>query len=230
MTSSPSPGRRRGRDLPWIAATVLCALLALNAVLGWFSGPASPYDAGAANPARLPAGSAATDTARPTTPDAPDDSPAPRPLDRAADPARLRIPAIGVDTAIDPLSLDPEGRLPAPAGPTDVGWWREGPAPGEAGPAAIVGHLDTRSGPAVFAGLTELRPGDRVEITRADGSTAVFAVRSTKQFPQDDFPAKNVYGPTPDAQLRLITCGGTYDRAADRYLANTVVYAKMIDP
>ncbi|MFF3494552.1 class F sortase [Streptomyces sp. NPDC002795] len=233
MTGSPPPGHRRGRDLSWIAATALCALLALTAVLTWFTDSGPAHDDGAPNPARLQASSASTSTPKPATPtfpDARDDSPTPAPLARAADPVRLQIPAIDLDTAIDPLSLDPEGRLPAPAGPTDVGWWREGPAPGEAGPAAIVGHLDTTSGPAVFAGLTALRPGDRVLITRADNSTAVFVVRSTKQFPQDDFPSRAVYGPTPDAQLRLITCGGTYDRAAGRYLSNTVVSATMTDP
>lgn len=233
MTGSAPPGQRRGRDLSWIAATVLCALLALAAVLTWFTDSGPTHGTGAPNPARLQASLTPTNTPRPTVPADPDtrgDSPTPPALARAADPVRLRIPAIDLATAIDPLSLDPDGRLPAPAGPTDVGWWREGPAPGEAGPAAIVGHLDTATGPAVFAGLTALRPDDRVEITRADGSTAVFAVRATKQFPQDDFPSRAVYGPTPDAELRLITCGGAYDRAAGRYLSNTVVYATMIDP
>ncbi|MBO1334490.1 class F sortase [Streptomyces sp. VRA16 Mangrove soil] len=210
----PAPGRGAGRDLPWIGAAVLCLLLAASAVLTWLGGASSgvsPGPSGSVPPAaRRAAG----------TPLAP--------VGRAADPVRLRIPAIGVDTVVGPLSLDGDRRLPAPVGYDGAGWWREGASPGEAGPAVLAGHLDTPTGPAVFARLVELRPGDRIEITRTDRSSAVFEVLGTMEFPQDAFPSDVVYGPTRDAQLRLITCAGVYDRTAGRYLANTVVYASMV--
>ncbi|MGW2340766.1 class F sortase [Streptomyces sp. NPDC001661] len=224
MTSTPPPGRGTGRDLPWIAAATLCTLLAVASVVAWFDGSGSAYAPEAAKSTRPPV---ISPSAMLATPDVRTDPRPPAPVSHAADPIHLRIPRIDVDTAVGPLSLDPDGRLPAPESSIDVGWWREGPSPGEAGPAVIVGHLDTETGPAVFAGLTELRPGDRIEVIRADNSTTAFTVRSTAQFPQNDFPTKNVYGPTQDAELRLITCGGTYDRDAGRYLDNTVVYATV---
>ncbi|MET9497840.1 class F sortase [Streptomyces sp. NPDC006552] len=234
MTGSSPPSHDKGLDLILIVAVAACVLVALSPVLARVVGTGP-----ARGPDRAP--SRQTSQAHPTTPRPPSHasarSPAdrgsralPAPLAHAADPARLRIPALHLDTAIASLSLDSEGRLPAPAGYTDVGWWREGPSPGEAGPAVIAGHLDTVSGPAVFADLAGLRPGDRVEITRADRSTSVFEVRGTAEYPQDDFPTEAVYGSTPDAELRLITCGGAYDRAARRYLDNTVVSATMVTP
>ncbi|MFI7388142.1 class F sortase [Streptomyces sp. NPDC049813] len=237
MTSPESPRHGKGRDLIWIVTAVVCVLLALSSAVDRLAG----HDA-----AHGPGGGAGGQTgqARPVAPRAPSAPSAPfasrttargsavppPALPHAADPVRLRIAALDLDAAVGPLSLDSEGRLPAPAGHTDVGWWREGPSPGEAGPAVITGHLDTVTGPAVFAGLAGLRPGDRVEITRADASTAVFEVRATAEYPQGDFPTDTVYGPTPDAQLRLITCAGAYDRGAGRYLANTVVSATMVTP
>ncbi|MYW70485.1 class F sortase [Streptomyces sp. SID8379] len=230
MTDATPPGRDKRRDLPWIGAAVLCGLLAVCSVLTWFDASGSGAGPGAADPGRPVTGSVRGDVpgdAAAALSDRPGGRAAP-PQAEAPDPIRLRIPSIGVDTAVGPLSLDSEGRLPAPGGYADVGWWREGVAPGESGPAVIAGHLDTPTGPAVFANLAELRPGDRMEITRADLTTAVFEVLGTMEFPQDAFPTEVVYGRTPDAQLRLITCGGAYDRTAGRYLANTVVYAAMV--
>ncbi|MEB3962713.1 class F sortase [Streptomyces kunmingensis] len=211
-----------------------CALIALSLVFDWLagSGPAHWPDNSSSKQTRQAHPVASRTPSSPAALSPEDSGPRvlPPPVSHAADPVRLRIAALHLDTAIGPLSLDSEGRLPAPADYTDVGWWREGPSPGEAGPAVIAGHLDTVSGPAVFANLTGLRPGDRVEITRADQSRAVFEVRGAAEYPQDDFPTDAVYGSTPDAQLRLITCGGAYDRAAGRYLANTVVSATMVTP
>jgi sortase (surface protein transpeptidase) len=152
-------------------------------------------------------------------------APAQKPDQPVADPVRLRIPAIGVDAPIDPLTVDRNGVLPPPATDNRTGWWRDGPEPGERGPAVIVGHVDSYEGPAVFIRLTDLRGGDQILVDRADGSTAVFATQRVEQHAKDGFPTQAVYGRTPDPQLRLITCGGEFEEQGRRYLDNVVVYA-----
>jgi hypothetical protein len=146
----------------------------------------------------------------------------------ASPPVRLRIPAIGVDTGVGTVAVDRTGALAPPSSDTEAGWWPGSSAPGAVGPAVIVGHLDSRTGPAVFAGLSVLRPGDSLEVQRADGSTAVFRTRRLGLFTKARFPTAEVYGRTGNAQLRLITCGGTYDRSARTYLGNLVVFADLV--
>jgi sortase (surface protein transpeptidase) len=144
-----------------------------------------------------------------------------------ADPARVRIPAIGVDAAIRPLQVDGQGVLPPPPANEDSGWWRAGPEPGEQGPAVIVGHVDSQTGPAVFFRLPQLTPGDEIAVDRVDGSTAVFVVQRIEQHPKDVFPTEAVYGSTPGAELRLVTCGGEFDRGTRHYVDNVIVYAAL---
>lgn len=146
----------------------------------------------------------------------------PRPVAR---PVRLTIPAIGVQTPLVSLGLAADGMLQVPSTAAVAGWYTGGPRPGAIGPAVIAGHIDSRAGPGVFFRLGELHPGDRVYIRRADGTLAVFRVASVQVYPKDRFPSLAVYGPTPDAELRLITCGGTFDAARGSYLSNVVVYA-----
>jgi sortase (surface protein transpeptidase) len=145
--------------------------------------------------------------------------------EQAADPVRIRIPAIGVEAAVVALEVDAQGVLPPPATNGETGWWRAGPEPGEPGPAVVVGHVDSRQGPAVFFRLRQLVPGDEIAVDRADGSTAVFTVGRNERYGKHAFPTDAVYGDTPDAQLRLITCGGGFDRRAGSYLDNQVVFA-----
>jgi sortase (surface protein transpeptidase) len=146
---------------------------------------------------------------------------------QVADPARVRIPAIGVDAAVVPLAVDRQGVLPPPPTDVDTGWWRAGPEPGEVGPAVIVGHVDGRSGPAVFFRLRQLAPGDEIAVNRVDGTTAVFAVERVERHAKDAFPTEAVYGRTPDARLRLVTCGGEFDRSTRHYVDNVVVFAVL---
>jgi hypothetical protein len=149
-------------------------------------------------------------------------------LPRSA-PKRLLIPSIGVNAPFTDLAIGPSGRLNAP--PPDatnlVGWFAAGPSPGERGTAIVAGHLDTTTAPAVFASLSTLSPGSSVDIVREDGSTASFVVDAIDNFPQDKFPDDLVYADTPDAQLRLITCGGAYDHSKKRYTENTVAFAHL---
>jgi LPXTG-site transpeptidase (sortase) family protein len=109
-----------------------------------------------------------------------------------------------------------------------AGWFTGSPRPGAVGSAIIVGHIDSEGAPAVFYRLDELRPGDDVYVKRADGTTAKFRVTSRQTYLKDHFPTQTVYGPTPDAELRLITCGGAFDPATRHYLSNIVVYATEV--
>jgi len=144
---------------------------------------------------------------------------------QVADPVRVRIPAIGVDAPVGPLYVEENGVLPPPEGNHVTGWWKQGPEPGENGPAVIAGHVDSYQGPAVFFRLHELRTGEEIFVDRADGSTAVFAAARVERHDKNAFPTTAVYGDTPDPQLRLITCGGDFDDAQRRYLDNIIVYA-----
>lgn len=144
-------------------------------------------------------------------------------------PARLTIPRLGVDAPFTDLTLTVSGALNAPPAddPNLVGWYRDGVTPGELGAAVVAGHVDTTTGPAVFLLLRMIDKGDTVNVLRVDGTTAVFAVDSVATFRKDDFPSERVYGDTPDAQLRLITCGGVYDKQHGGYRSNVVVFAHL---
>jgi sortase (surface protein transpeptidase) len=142
-----------------------------------------------------------------------------------ADPVSLTIPLIGVRTSLITLGRAADGSMEVPASTTVAGWYTGSALPGAIGPAVIVGHVDSVSGPGVFFRLSQLRRGDRVYVTRADGTTAVFRVTSVRTYAKDVLPVKAVYGATPDPEVRLITCGGAFDDATGRYLSNVVVDA-----
>ncbi|MFF9202637.1 class F sortase [Streptomyces sp. NPDC014986] len=147
-----------------------------------------------------------------------------------SEPTRLLVPDIDVDAPFTGLALNGKGQLepPPPHHTNLVGWYAKGVSPGERGTAIIAGHVDTATSPAVFARLGELDKGDRFRVLREDGSTATFVVDETESFAKDDFPDERVYADTPDAQVRLITCAGEYDRAAKDYTENLVVFARLV--
>jgi len=146
----------------------------------------------------------------------------------AARPVSLTIPLIGVKTQLVKLGLTADGALQVPSSTTVAGWYTGGPRPGAIGSAVIVGHVDSLTGPGVFYRLSELRPGNRIFVLRADGTTVAFRVTAVQAYQKDYFPTHEVYGPTPDAELRLITCGGDFDPATGHYLSNVVVYATEV--
>ncbi len=146
---------------------------------------------------------------------------------RTAQPVLLTIPAIGVRTKLVDLGLNANGTLQVPASTAVAGWYSGSPAPGAVGAAVIAGHVDSRAGLGVFFWLRTLRPGDRVYVSRSDGTMAVFTVTRVQLYAKDQFPTAAVYGPVPDAELRLITCGGTFDRSLGSYLSNVVVFARL---
>jgi hypothetical protein len=143
-----------------------------------------------------------------------------------AAPVRLVVPAAGVDAVLTGAGLDPAGALVPPDDPAVAGWYTGGPVPGETGPAVIAGHVDWAGAPAVFAGLADLGPGAEVLVERADGSTEQFTVTRVVRSAKTDFPAAEVYAPVSGAELRLITCGGAFDRARGSYEDNVIVFAE----
>jgi sortase (surface protein transpeptidase) len=142
-----------------------------------------------------------------------------------AAPAALTIPEIGVSTRLITLGLTAQGTVQVPSTASVAGWYTRSPRPGALGPAIILGHIDSYQGPGVFFRLAVLRSGDPIYIRRSDGSTVEFRVTAVQSYLKDHFPTQAVYGPTPDAELRLITCGGAFDSATGHYLSNIVVYA-----
>lgn len=156
-------------------------------------------------------------------------APPPAPLARSR-PTVVAVPAITIEAPVIGLGLDGEGRLAAPPvdNPRVVGWYEKGVTPGERGTAVVVGHRDTRTGPAVFLGLDSLSPGNTIRVARADGKVAVFTVDRVRTYAKADFPDKEVYGSTGRPELRLLTCGGAFDRSKG-YEANIVVFAHLSD-
>ncbi|HEY6313130.1 MAG TPA: class F sortase [Streptosporangiaceae bacterium] len=144
-----------------------------------------------------------------------------------ARPVWLTVPAIGVRTRLVDLGLNQNGTLQVPDSTTVAGWFTGSPRPGAIGSAVIAGHVDSRTGPAIFFWLRTIRPGERIYVGRADGTMAVFTVTSVRMYPKDEFPTAAVYGPVPDAELRLITCGGIFDESRGSYLSNVVVFARL---
>jgi sortase (surface protein transpeptidase) len=156
-------------------------------------------------------------------------APVPQPSPRQVpEPVSLIIPSIGVRTGLVHLGLTSSGALQVPAATAVAGWYTGSARPGAIGAAVIAGHIDSVSGPAVFFRLRLLRPGERVYVRRADGSLAVFEVTAVHSYLKTRFPTVAVYGPVPDAELRLITCGGTFDYATGHYLSNVIVYAALV--
>ena len=148
-------------------------------------------------------------------------------VQNTARPVWLTVPAIGVRTRLVDLGLNKNGALQVPDSTTVAGWFTGSPRPGAIGSAVIAGHADSRIGPAIFFWLRTMRPGERVYVGRADGTMAVFTVTSVRMYPKDKFPTAAVYGPVPDAELRLITCGGIFDESRGSYLSNVVVFARL---
>ncbi|MDT0322007.1 class F sortase [Streptomyces millisiae] len=159
--------------------------------------------------------------------------PAASPLSGSAPPSTLEIESLGVRADIVERGVDAAGGVEPPpfSSPELVGWYAAGPTPGAAGSAVLVGHVDTDREPAVFYSLSTVEPGAEVLVTRADGAVAEFTVRGVDVVERAEFDAERVYGPRDpgrtDAELRLITCGGTFDRERGSYSANVVVTAYL---
>jgi LPXTG-site transpeptidase (sortase) family protein len=144
-------------------------------------------------------------------------------------PASVRIPRIGAESTLIPLGQNPDGSVEVPpvSTPLQAGWYAGGAAPGETGPAVLLGHVDGDSQEGIFFRLHELTKGDQVQVTRADGSVLTFRVTKVDRVAKDAFPTTAVYGATKDPELRLLTCGGAFDQTTHHYVDNWIVYATL---
>ena len=191
----------------------------------------------------IPAGSSAPPTVQ-STPATAAGAPAPRtepkaptrtdvrdlvsgPVLAEADPVVVSIPRIGVRSTLVELGLDARGAMEVPRDPARAGWFSRGAAPGALGPAVIAGHVSWNGTPGVFHRLGTLQRGDRVAVTREDGTSTIFVVDKVARYDKTRFPVRKVYGAIDHAGLRLITCGGSYDSARHRYPDNIVVFARL---
>lgn len=141
-------------------------------------------------------------------------------------PAAVSVPAIGLDAPLIDLGIADDGAMEVPVDADDVGWFTGGGKPGGRGPTVIAAHVDSASGPAVFARLDELVVGDRVDVTTIDGGVVSYAVTEVVDVPKAEFPTARVFGAQPTDQLRLITCGGVFDRGSGHYDQNRIVFAE----
>ncbi|WP_458249340.1 class F sortase [Streptomyces sp. MAI_2237] len=199
---------------PWgvIALVLLTGLALIRNGSGEFDvGPPQPASAAAAD-SRVPGTSAKVPALPYAVPD------------------RVRIPTIRVDAPVMPVGLDPDGWVgaPPPEDPNLAGWFTGAVSPGEKGTAVVVGHVDNKSGPAVFYGLGALKKGNRIEVARKDGKTAVFEIYGIEVFAKNNFPGDRVYGSKGEPELRVITCGGGFSKQHG-YDGNVVVFARLAE-
>ncbi|MBP2456798.1 LPXTG-site transpeptidase (sortase) family protein [Clavibacter michiganensis] len=199
-------------------ATALIPLAALAGCAPADPGPSAAPASPSAAPAPPPAASASS---TPTT--------SPQVVQGiGAVPSRVAIPAIDLDQPLIDLGIAPDGRMEVPVDFDDVGWFTGGGRPGGRGPTVIAAHVDSRVGPAAFARLAELDVGDEVAVQDVDGGTTRYAVTEVADFAKADFPTARVFGAQPTDQLRLITCGGIFDRSVGHYEDNRVVFAEPV--
>lgn len=144
-------------------------------------------------------------------------------------PAQLDIPAIGLSTSLIELGLNEDRTVEVPEDPARAGWFNLGTVPGQHGSAVILGHVDSLTGPAVFADLATLSVGDEIGVGLSDATVVTFRVKRVATFANADFPAQRVYAGTPGrASLNLVTCGGDYDRDRGGYQSNVVVFTERV--
>ncbi|MFC9463783.1 class F sortase [Streptomyces coelicoflavus] len=208
---------RRRKRAPWgvIALVLLTGLALIRNGSGEFDvGPPQPASA-AAPDTRVAPGEAAASGVAPLPYSVPD---------------QVSIPAIQVDAPVMGVGLDPDGWVDAPPAedPNLAGWFTGAVTPGEKGTSVVVGHVDNQQGPAVFYGLGALKKGNKVEVHRQDGKTAVFEVYGIEVFETNNFPGDRVYGSKGTPELRVITCGGGFTKE-NGYDGNVVVFARLVE-
>jgi hypothetical protein len=206
----PPRGRGRAR-LAGFAGVTLLAGGALAIIVAFLAQQHAPSPAASAAGTTGPAGGSS-------------------PSLRRSVPVTVTIPAIGVRSSLLRLGLNPDGTIQVPSLVTsadEAAWYKYSVTPGQIGTSVIEGHVDSYQGPAVFFRLGALRPGNKIDVTLADGVTAVFRVTGVREYSKDEFPATMVYGPAAYAALRLITCGGAFDNATGHYLSSVVVFASL---
>ena len=202
----------------------------LSAPASQAAGPVAPAPTTTAPTTAAPATTVPATTVPPAAAPAPA-APAALVLPASA-PVSVSVPAIGINSPLIELGRNPDGTVEVPSlddPDSKPGWYRNSPSPGTLGPAIILGHVDSRAfGPGVFYSLQDLQPGDPIDVARADGTVAEFAVDSVQTVQKSDFPTLEVYGNLDHAGLRLITCGGEFDPNAHSYESNIIVFASLV--
>ncbi|WP_019631355.1 class F sortase [Actinomadura atramentaria] len=214
----PRDATSSGRRAPRAAAGALVGAALLAGALSGCGGDDKP-DAASSAPAGAGPSSAAPAVDRSAAP-----------MKRSL-PKSISIPSIGVSAPVTQLGLKPDGTVEEPplSRPNLAGWYDKGPTPGEEGPSVVLGHVDANKKAAVFFKLKQLKKGDRISVTRQDGSVATFAVQRLETVPKKEFPGEKVYAEDLDyAALRLVTCGGAFDASTGHYVDNTIAYARLV--
>lgn len=230
-----TPTNRRGRRAALSAAAVVLCLSGGGLVAYGMSqqddGPPTPPKAGSEPAADVKSAPPGSPRATPSRSGAARGEAYVRPqgqvLDRSG-PTEVRIPSIDVDGRTIDLGTTGDQRMEVPQNGSDIGWYEDSPTPGELGPSVIAAHVTWKGARGVFYDLGAMKPKDRIEVDRQDGTTAIFRVDRVERYPKAKFPTQKVYGATDRAALRLITCGGAYDKANERHLDNVVVYAQLV--
>jgi hypothetical protein len=221
MKSVTSPGSSKRSFLRWWAAAVVLLLTGAGFLAVGFADRGEPLAGPAATPRAWHPAAAGTAPA-----------PAPAPAQSAvvarSVPVALRIPAIGVSSSLSMLGLNPDKTVQVPTKFAEPGWFRLGPTPGQLGSAVILGHVDDKTGPAVFYRLRFLKAGDKVDVSLANGVVAHFVVKTVATYPKKAFPAQQVYASHGYSALQLVTCGGQFDARAGSYLSNIVAYTTLV--
>lgn len=229
----PAKNRRRGSHLATMATVLFIAVGCTAIGFGLWGNPPPPRppaSAAGAAPAQKPV--SVTPSPEPiAVPPTPQVARVVGPILTASEPTQINIPAIGVDSVLMQLGQNPDGTVQTPSldEASPAGWYTGSPTPGAIGPSVILGHVDSRvKGRTVFYRLGEMRPGDEILVTRADATVAVFVVDGVEEYSKDNFPQFTVYGNIDHAGLRLITCGGEFNKTTRTYPDNVVVYASLV--
>ena len=148
-----------------------------------------------------------------------------------SEPISIQIPSQNIESDLIQVGNNTDGTIEVPkADKHDYpAWYKHSSTPGEIGSSVIVGHVDSTTGPSVFFELGNIQPGEKILIKREDGTTATFVAYKTALYPKNEFPTMSVYGPSDNAELRLVTCGGNFNKSINDYEGNTVVFAKLIE-
>lgn len=223
------PGRSRWTGIALVCAAVLLLGTAVAQERAQATGePAVEQQPAVVQAPPAPPPDSAPAPPEPVQPDPPEVSTPEPPVTAPSPPRRVSIERLKIATPLINLGLAENGELDVPEAFDIAGWHSNGTAPGDIGPAVVVGHVDSYQGPAIFYRLRELVPGDKVAVDRADGSQVIFEVYDKETVRKDAFPTDRVYGETSTPELRLLTCGGRYDKKKKSYTENVVVFARQV--
>jgi sortase A len=153
-----------------------------------------------------------------------------KPVEAGIIPEHISIPKINVDAVVESVGMDEKGRMDVPKGADNTAWFKPGYKPGQVGSAVIDGHYDKESGdPAVFYDITKLTKGDEIIVSNGSGKKLTFAVVRIAEYPDDNFPIKEVFGPASKPMLNLITCQGKWNEESHNYSHRGVIYAELVE-